>query len=145
MSATLVPVDALTWEPGRDFEAILLDAPCSATGTFRRHPEVLYRARPPIIAGSADQQAKLLSRAAHWLKPGGALVYSVCSLEYEEGEAIITEFLRSRPDFRLEPPSDLPDFAKPDQAGRIRILPGLLEEQGGLDSFFMARLVRTIE
>jgi 16S rRNA (cytosine967-C5)-methyltransferase len=142
LSANLVPVDALTWEPGRAFDAILLDAPCSATGTFRRHPEVLYRARPPVIAGSAEQQAKLLARAAGWLNPGGALVYSVCSLEYDEGEAIITAFLGANPDFRLDRPSDLPAFATPDPAGRIRTLPGLLEAQGGLDGFFMARLVR---
>ena len=143
LSASLVPVDALTWEPGRSFDAILLDAPCSATGTFRRHPEVLYRARPPIIAGSAELQAKLLNRAANWLNPGGALVYSVCSLEYDEGEAIVTTFLRDHPDFRLDKPGDLPSFAKPDQAGRLRILPGLLEDQGGLDGYFAARLVRS--
>ena len=143
LSASLVPVDALTWEPGRSFDAILLDAPCSATGTFRRHPEVLYRARPKVIAGSAELQAKLLNRAANWLNPGGALVYSVCSLEYDEGEAIVTTFLRDHPDFRLDKPGDLPSFAKPDQAGRLRILPGLLEDQGGLDGFFAARLVRS--
>ena len=145
LSANLVPVDALRWEPGRQFDAILLDAPCSATGTFRRHPEVLYRARPPIIAGSAELQAKLLTRAADWLSSGGALVYSVCSLEYEEGEAIITAFLDAHPDFRLDKPSDLPDFAAPDPTGRVRILPGVLEAEGGLDGFFMARLVRTTE
>jgi 16S rRNA (cytosine967-C5)-methyltransferase len=143
LKANLVPVDALTWEPGRSFDAILLDAPCSATGTFRRHPEVLYRARPKVIAGSAELQAKLLYRAANWLNPGGSLVYSVCSLEYDEGEAIVTAFLRDHPDFRLDKPGELPAFATPDAAGRIRILPGLLEEKGGLDGFFAARLVRS--
>jgi 16S rRNA (cytosine967-C5)-methyltransferase len=142
LSASLVPVDALTWEPGRSFDAILFDAPCSATGTFRRHPEVLYRARPKVIAGSAELQAKLLNRAANWLNPGGALVYSVCSLEYGEGEAIVTAFLGDHPDFRLDRPTDLPDFATPDASGRLRILPGLLEAEGGLDGFFAARLVR---
>ena len=145
LSASLVPVDALTWDPGRAFDAILLDAPCSATGTFRRHPEVLYRARPPIIAGAAEQQAKLLARAANWLKPGGALVYSVCSLEPEEGEAIVAAFLAANPDFRLDPPTGLPDFVIPDASGQVRILPGLLEEQGGLDGFFAARLVRATD
>jgi 16S rRNA (cytosine967-C5)-methyltransferase len=158
LSAELVTADALDWEPGRQFDAILLDAPCSATGTFRRHPEVLYRARPPIIAGSAELQAKLLARAAGWLSPGGALVYSVCSLEYEEGEAIVTAFLGAHPDFRLDQPTDLPVFAQPDSVGRVRILPGVLEDDengpspigpgfrhGGLDGFFMARLVRTTE
>jgi 16S rRNA (cytosine967-C5)-methyltransferase len=145
LSANLVPVDALTWKPGRGFDAILLDAPCSATGTFRRHPEVLYRARPQVIAERAALQAKLLARAADWLNPGGALVYSVCSLESVEGEAIVAEFLGRHPDFRLDRPADLPGFVTPDAAGQVRILPGILEEQGGLDGFFAARLVRAAD
>src|SRR5438445_533331 len=84
-----VVTDALEWNPERQFDAILLDAPCSATGTFRRHPEVLYRARPKVIAESAELQGKLLDRAAKWLRRGGILVYSVCSLEREEGEDIV--------------------------------------------------------
>ncbi len=141
LSASLVPVDALTWDPGRGFDAILLDAPCSATGTFRRHPEVLYRARPQIIAERAALQAKLLNRAAQWLNPGGALVYSVCSLELEEGEKIVAAFLTANPDFRLDAPSGLPAFVTSDASGQLRILPGLLEAEGGLDGFFAARLV----
>ncbi len=143
LSASLVPVDALTWEPGRSFDAILLDAPCSATGTFRRHPEVLYRARPKIIAERAGLQAKLLARAAQWLKPGGTLVYSVCSLEPEEGEKIVVQFLAAHSQFRLDRPIELPGFVPVDSEGMIRILPGLLEAEGGLDGFFAARLVRT--
>ena len=142
LSANLVPVDALTWEPGRLFDAILLDAPCSATGTFRRHPEVLYRARPKVIGERSQLQARLLDRAASWLNPGGALVYSVCSLEPEEGEAIVAAFLERNAAFRIDQPSGLPEFVAPDAAGQVRILPGLLEEQGGLDGFFAARLVR---
>ena len=69
------------WTPTQPFDAVLLDAPCSATGTFRRHPEVLYRARPAIIEQSAELQAELLARAADWVRPGGSLVYAVCSLE----------------------------------------------------------------
>ena len=99
LAADLVAADALTWNPQRQFDAILLDAPCSATGTFRRHPEVLYRARPPIIEASADMQARLLDRAAPWLKPGAALVYSVCSLEPREGEDIVRAFV-GRSQFR---------------------------------------------
>jgi 16S rRNA (cytosine967-C5)-methyltransferase len=142
LQAQLVEVDALTWQPNAPFDAILLDAPCSATGTFRRHPEVLYRARPKVIADSAELQCRLLVRAAEWLKPGGALIYSVCSLEPQEGEQAIQRFLEDRPDYRLERPCDLPAFVPVSEGGWVRILPGLLEDQGGLDGFFMARLVR---
>lgn len=142
LEAELVTADALSWEPKRLHDAILLDAPCSATGTFRRHPEVLYRARPSIIAESAELQAKLLVRAAQWVKPGGTLVYSVCSLEPQEGEAIVSAFLASNSDYEISA-SDMPDFVTPSSEGWVRILPGLLEGDGGLDGFFTARLVRT--
>ena len=144
LSAELVRADALLWPANREYDAVLLDAPCSATGTFRRHPEALYRARPPILAEAAELQARLLARAAHWVRPGGTLVYSVCSLEPEEGEAIVGGFLRSSPAFRIVPPEpgELPDWLQPTADGFVRILPGLLEDQGGLDGFFAARLVR---
>jgi len=142
LSATLVEADALAWRPDRSLGAILLDAPCSATGTFRRHPEVLYRARPRIIAEGAELQARLLGRAAEWLKPGGTLVYSVCSLEPEEGEQVVAAFLKSHPDYRLGAPSGLPAFVPESAEGAARILPGVLKAEGGLDGFFMARLVR---
>jgi len=143
--AELAEGDALNWEPGGEFDAILLDAPCSATGTFRRHPEVLYRARSEVITASAEFQARLLDRAAQRLRPGGALVYSVCSLEPQEGEEVVSAFLRSHSAFAIDPPGprELPDFVSPSREGWTRIVPGLLEPQGGLDGFFMARLVRT--
>jgi 16S rRNA (cytosine967-C5)-methyltransferase len=142
LEAKLVEADALSWKAGRQYDAILLDAPCSATGTFRRHPEVLYRARPKLIAESAQLQSKLLDRAASWVKPGGTLVYSVCSLEPQEGEAQISAFLDRQPEFRLDAPRDLPAFVRVTTEGWVRILPGLLEVEGGLDGFFLARLVR---
>jgi|KBSMisStaDraftv2_1062788.scaffolds.fasta_scaffold212425_1 16S rRNA (cytosine967-C5)-methyltransferase len=142
LEADLVTADALTWKAKREYDAILLDAPCSATGTFRRHPEVLYRAKPRVIAEGAELQGKLLDRAAEWLKPAASLVYSVCSLEPQEGEEVMTAFLARHPGFRIEPPSDFPQFVPISPAGWVRILPGLLEEEGGLDGFFMARLVR---
>jgi 16S rRNA (cytosine967-C5)-methyltransferase len=143
LSAELIEADALTWNAERQFGAILLDAPCSATGTFRRHPEVLYRARPKTIAESARLQVELLDRAADWLSPGGTLVYSVCSLEPQEGEEVIRGFLERHRNFTVEAPRDLPPFVLDLPGTAVRILPGLLDAQGGLDGFFMARLVRT--
>jgi len=144
LAANLVEADALTWKPKVEFDAILLDAPCSATGTFRRHPEILYRARPRIIADNAELQSRLLARASTWLKPGGTLVYSVCSLEPEEGERVVSDFLTGNPDFAIDSPKpgELPAYVTPTAEGWVRILPGLLEAEGGLDGFFIARLVR---
>ena len=142
LKAETVVADALDWSPDALFDAVLLDAPCSATGTFRRHPEVLYRARPAIIEQSAELQARLLARAADWVRPGGSLVYAVCSLEPPEGEERIEAFLAERPDYRLEPAPKLVDGVTPHQRGWLRILPGMLESEGGLDGFFTAHLVR---
>jgi 16S rRNA (cytosine967-C5)-methyltransferase len=142
LKAQLVEDDALKWKPKRQFDAVLLDAPCSATGTFRRHPEVLYRARPRVIAESAELQRRLLDRAAEWVKPGGAIVYSVCSLEPQEGEEIISDFLTRNSSFSIDTPEGMPSFVTANKKGWVRILPGLLESDGGLDGFFMARLVR---
>jgi len=142
LKAQTVVADALDWTPDEPFDAVLLDAPCSATGTFRRHPEVLYRARPAIIEQSAELQARLLSRAADWVKPGGSLVYAVCSLEPQEGEGRIDSFLYERSDYRLEPAPAVVDGVTPHQRGWLRVLPGMLEQEGGLDGFFTAHLVR---
>ena len=142
LDARLLEGDVLSWQPDEAFDAILLDAPCSATGTFRRHPEVLYRARPRVIADSAALQSQLLARAARWLKPGGTLVYSVCSLEPQEGEAQAKTFLAAHPDFTVEPPTGLPPGIAASERGWLRILPGMLEAEGGLDGFFAVRLVR---
>jgi 16S rRNA (cytosine967-C5)-methyltransferase len=140
LSIELVAADVLKWRPGRQFESILLDAPCSATGTFRRHPEVLYRARPAIISESAELQAKLLDRSAEWVGPGGNIVYAVCSLERAEGEEIVSAFIRGHPEFRLDPPASVPVPVSGE--GWLRILPGAFESDGGMDGFFTARLVR---
>jgi 16S rRNA (cytosine967-C5)-methyltransferase len=144
LDARIVTADALAWTPETPFDAILFDAPCSATGTFRRHPEVLYRARPQIIAEMADFQSRLLERTSSWLRPGGTLVYSVCSLEPAEGEDVVRAFLSRNPGFRIAPPEDgeLPAFALTRGDGTVRLLPGVLAEEGGLDGFFIARLVR---
>jgi 16S rRNA (cytosine967-C5)-methyltransferase len=146
MEAELVAADALEWRAPRQFDAVLLDAPCSATGTFRRHPEVLYRARPSIVAESADAQARLIDHAATMVRAGGTLIYAVCSLEPQEGEEIIAAFLGRSPAFAIDPPGrgELPDgVTSSKNEGLVRVLPGMLETAGGLDGFFAARLRRS--
>ena len=144
LKARLVEADALTWKADGQYDAILLDAPCSATGTFRRHPEVLYRARPNVISENAELQSRLLDRAAQWVKPGGSLVYSVCSLEPEEGEEVFASFLATSSGVSVIAAARriCRHSCRSRPKGWVRILPGLLEAEGGLDGFFMARLVR---
>jgi 16S rRNA (cytosine967-C5)-methyltransferase len=131
--AKLVCADALTWKPGQRFDSVLLDAPCSATGTYRRHPEVLYRARPRIIAEAAEVQAKLLARAAEFVRPGGALVYSVCSLEPEEGERIVSDFLSANRDFEVLPPAagELPASSLEPPKGGCKSFPACFRTKAG--------------
>jgi 16S rRNA (cytosine967-C5)-methyltransferase len=125
----VVTADALKWEPDEPFDAVLLDAPCTATGTCRRHPDVLHRIGPRQIAEMAELQQALIARAAAWVRPGGRLVYAVCSIEREEGEA-----QASRVDLRRSP-IDLPPFAATPE-GWLRTDPGMVE--GGMDGFFVA-------
>jgi 16S rRNA (cytosine967-C5)-methyltransferase len=144
LSAGIVCADLLEWEPTEPAEAILLDAPCSATGIFRRHPDVLHRIGNRQIAEMAEIQATLLDRAIDWLKPGGRLVYATCSLEPAEGEAQIDALLAQRSDVRAVPvdPAALPAGIAPTGDGRVRTLPTMLAEQGGLDGFFIGLLER---
>jgi 16S rRNA (cytosine967-C5)-methyltransferase len=144
LEAEVVAADAAAWTDGRTFDAVLLDAPCSSTGTFRRNPDVLWTLRPPDIAKLADVQARLLDAAADRVGPDGRLVYCVCSLEPEEGEAQIAPFLARNPSFRLAPMTAGEGGApapalRPD--GWLRILPPQLD--GGVDGFFIARFQRT--
>jgi 16S rRNA (cytosine967-C5)-methyltransferase len=142
-AAEIVVADAAAWPDERVFNAVLLDAPCSATGTFRRHPDVLWGSRAGDIVKLAGVQTRLLDAAATRVAPGGRLVYCVCSLEPEEGESQIDAFLKRRPDFHLDPieagEGGAPEGAT-GAAGWLRILPHQIE--GGLDGFFAARLVR---
>ncbi len=143
LTARLVAADLLDWAPEAQADAVLIDAPCSATGIFRRHPDVLHRIRPSQIAEMAALQARLLDRAAAWVKPGGILVFATCSLEPQEGEAHLTRFLATQ-DFALDPirPDELPEGVTPRPDGSLRTLPGMLADKGGLDGFFIARLRR---
>lgn len=143
LSAESVVADAAEWKDGRSFDAVLLDAPCSATGTFRRHPDVLWAAKPSDVASLAAVQARLFDAAARRVKPGGRLVYCVCSLEPEEGEGQVAAFLQRNAEFVLEPvtPGEggAPEASvRPD--GTLRILPHHIP--GGMDGFYAARLRR---
>lgn len=136
LKAGIVRADALSWEPRHRFDAILLDAPCTATGTARRHPDVLHRVGPRQIAEMADLQAALLAKTQEWLKPGGVLVYAVCSLEREEGEAQAARVTLAP--VPVKATESAPGIA-PTAEGWLRTDPGMLGDEGGLDGFFIAR------
>jgi 16S rRNA (cytosine967-C5)-methyltransferase len=142
--ANVVIADAFDWAPAAQLDALLIDAPCSATGIFRRHPDVLYRAHAAIVAEMAALQTRLLDRAAGWVRPGGKLVYATCSLEPAEGEEQLARFLAAHGDYRIEPPvaGELPAGIVAHAEGHVRTLPGTLADVGGCDGFFIVRLVR---
>jgi 16S rRNA (cytosine967-C5)-methyltransferase len=138
LSATLVAADVMKWEPAAPVATILLDAPCSATGIFARHPDVLHRVRPRDIADLSDLQARMLARISGWLAPGGTLIYATCSLEPQEGEQVIEGALGGG--LILDPVKDqeLPAGIGADRKGWVRVLP-----QAHRDGFFIARLRRS--
>jgi 16S rRNA (cytosine967-C5)-methyltransferase len=144
LQAEVVTAEVAAWDDPRLFDAVLLDAPCSATGTFRRHPEVLWAAAPGDIGKLAGVQSRLLDAAARRVKPGGRLVYCVCSLEPEEGEGQAVAFLKRHPDFRLvaiEAGEAGAPAASITAKGTLRLLPHHID--GGADGFFAARFTRT--
>jgi 16S rRNA (cytosine967-C5)-methyltransferase len=144
LPAELVIADAGTFTAA-PFDAVLLDAPCSATGTIRRHPEIAWTKRLEDILALARGQARLLAHAATLVKPGGTLVYSTCSLEPEEGEKLIHRWLSTEPGFKLAAIS-APELGIGTESitpeGFLRVLPGHFAEFGGMDGFFAARLHR---
>jgi 16S rRNA (cytosine967-C5)-methyltransferase len=143
-----VVADAATWRPEERFDAILLDAPCSSTGTIRRHPDIPYVKSAQDIEALASLQARLLDNAAFLLKPGGTLVYSTCSLEPEEGEAQIAALLVRNPGLTLDPirEEEVSGEAEWLAGGCLRTFPFGLDlgtlEWSGMDGFFAARLKR---
>jgi len=144
LNAKVVQKDALEFE-AEPFPAVLLDAPCSATGTFRRHPDVLHNRSPKSVADLVRLQDKLLPKAAALTAPGGVLVYAVCSLQPDEGLPRVLKFLETMPDFRLIPIPALPGLDLPSdrfEGGVVRTLPSDMPKSGGLDGFFIAALRR---
>ncbi|HEY6669487.1 MAG TPA: transcription antitermination factor NusB [Methyloceanibacter sp.] len=150
LQAELVLADAASWQPGEKFDAVLLDAPCSSTGTIRRHPDIPYTKSQKDVVALAALQSKLLDNAAKLLKPGGKLVYSTCSLEPEEGEAQVASLLVRNEALRLDPIGQAELFGQDawiEPSGCLRTFPYELRldspEWSGMDGFFATRLVRS--
>lgn len=143
LSAEVIAADALHWQPSTVYDAILLDAPCSATGTIRRHPDLPFVKDGSELGPLTELQAQLIYKALTWLKPGGRLVFATCSLLPEEGEAQLAAALTRHPELTVERPSlaGVPETWWT-EAGGLRTRPDLWADQGGMDGFFMARLRR---
>jgi 16S rRNA (cytosine967-C5)-methyltransferase len=147
---TTLAADLTTWTPKRAFDAVLLDAPCSATGTLRRNPDVGRLKKAAQVEELAALQHRLLERASGWVEPGGLLVYCTCSLQKAEGEDQVARFLAEHPDYERVPVTEA-EIGGLEAAitadGDLRTLPDMLANPeprlGGLDGFFAARLRRS--
>jgi len=141
LKAKIVVEDVLKYAPAAKFDAILLDAPCSATGTIRRHPDLPYAKSELSLAPLLNLQRDMLAEAAGWLKAGGEMVYCTCSLFPEEGEAQVEAFLNAHPDFeQLPAEADGVEPAWRDASGGLRLRPDYWAERGGMDGFYIAHL-----
>jgi len=145
LRATVVAADALHWEPEAPADLVVLDAPCSASGTLRRHPDLPFTGRAGDLPDLVALQAALIDRALGWLAPGGRLIFCTCSLITEEGEGQVRAALARHPDLRvLEPDAGLggiePGWRSAE--GGLRLRPDFWPEQGGMDGFYMALLTR---
>ncbi len=150
LSAETVQADLLAYEPPKLFDAVLLDAPCSSTGTVRRHPDVPWTKTPDDIAKLADLQRRLLERATMLVRPGGTVVFSNCSLDPQEGENLLAAFLSDHSGIALDPvrPGEVAGIAPfLTEEGTLRTTPAALDlgspALSGLDGFFAARLRRS--
>ncbi|MBL4806243.1 MAG: RsmB/NOP family class I SAM-dependent RNA methyltransferase [Rhodobacteraceae bacterium] len=143
LKAKIVVADALKYRPEELFDAILLDAPCSATGTIRRHPDLPHTKADLDLQPVLDLQKQMLNRAASWLKPGGLMVYCTCSLLPQEGETQVEEFLKAHPDYEQLPVNAenfglMPEWI--DDQGGMRLRPDFWADRGGMDGFYAAIL-----
>jgi len=147
-SAEVIAADVLEWNPEQMYDAVLLDAPCSATGTIRRHPDVPHTKTETDIEALSSLQTAMLERAKDWVKPGGMLVYCTCSLEKEEGEERIAAFLKENPNYCRQAATamEIGELASAINAlGDVRTLPFMSfagTDSFGIDGFFSARLIR---
>lgn len=145
LDAEVVVADALEWRPAEPAAHVLLDAPCTATGTIRRHPDIAWHKTPADVAKMAALQTRLLTAAVEMVKPGGTVVYASCSLQPEEGPEMIAAALASDlPVERLAvQPAELGGLPVDITAeGDVRTLPCHLAERGGIDGFYITRLRR---
>lgn len=137
--------DATMWRPDAPFDAVLVDAPCSGTGTIRRHPDIARLKTPRDVRRLADLQRRLLAASVEMVRPGGIIVYSTCSLEPEEGERQIDALLASgAPVERVAiEPGEIGGWAEIiDADGALRSTPAHLADIGGIDGFYATRLRR---
>ncbi len=142
LTADVIAADALDWRPARKADLILLDAPCSATGTLRRHPDVAYLKSTGDVGKLADLQSRLLDAATEMLIPDGTILFCTCSLQPEEGPDQVTDFLRRHQNYRLNRIEGAEIFIDDNPSGMFRSLPSDMFDQGGRDGFFAARLQR---
>jgi 16S rRNA (cytosine967-C5)-methyltransferase len=148
LSAEIVVADATEWQP-EPFDGVLIDAPCTSTGTIRRHPDIAWLKREGDLAALVDLQRRLLAHAVDLVVPGGIIVFCTCSLEPEEGEHQIADLLAREPRLRRHPvdPTELPGLdGLVNAQGDIRTLPNFWPNAdprlSGMDGFFAARLMR---
>lgn len=144
LNAKTIKADIMTWDPGAPADAVLLDAPCTATGTIRRHPDVLWAKSEESLRETTARQKQMIDRAIALTRPGGTLVYCVCSLQPEEGEKQVAAALARHSEISRDPlrPDEIGGLAALTRDGDLRTLPSMLGEQGGIDGFFAARFIR---
>lgn len=144
LSVDIVCANGETWRPEEKADAVLLDAPCSATGTIRRHPDIPYLKKPEDVENLSTAQGRLLDAAIEMLKPGGVLVFCTCSLETAEGPAQVERALTSHPSLRMDPikAEELGGLSELiTETGAMRCLPCHFADQGGMDGFFAQRFI----
>jgi 16S rRNA (cytosine967-C5)-methyltransferase len=145
LTADIITADATMWQPPVQADAVLLDAPCSGTGTIRRHPDIAWIKQPADIKKLTSVQDRLLDAAVRMVKPGGLLVYCVCSLQPEEGAQRIDNLITNGARVVRDPVSPEEVFGLEEvltEAGELRTHPGILADVGGMDGFYAVRLRR---
>ena len=146
LTAEVEASDGKVWKPKRPVDAILIDAPCSATGTIRHQPDVMHLKQPADVEKLIETQKAILKNAATFVKKGGEIIYCTCSLQKSESEKVVEWFLNENNNFALKP-YVVGELSCPDDVlsgeGYIRLLPFHAQEKGGMDGFFIARVIRT--